>query len=159
MNHGDRNRTASREVWALVTVWFGLGDVDLTGPPVRRGAAFMAVQSAVVVALVAAVALVKPALFGGDIRRGWPFGLLLVILPIGAGVMRQPAGLLVALAAAIPAGFLAGGMVWVALNAVLAGFWLCFGVLSVACVVAGPVFGALTRDRGPAHRLGRSATG
>ncbi|GAA1815007.1 hypothetical protein HC028_09255 [Planosporangium flavigriseum] len=102
MKRSDRNRAASREVWALVAVWLGLGDVGTAGPSVRRGAAFLVVQSAIVVALVAAIALVKPVLFGGDIRRGWPYGLLLLVLPIAAGIAHRPAGLLVALAAAVP---------------------------------------------------------
>jgi hypothetical protein len=143
----ERRKAATREVWTLAVVWLGLGEVDpAAGPPVRRGVAFMAVQSAVVVALVAAVALVKPAVFGGDVRGGWPFGLLLLILPVAAGIARRPAGLPVALAAAIPAGALAGGLAWVALTAVLSGFWLWFVVLSLACLAAGPVFGALAPD-------------
>jgi hypothetical protein len=150
VNGDDRGRAANREVWPMVAVWLGLGEYDSVGTPVRRDAVFMAVQSAVVVALGAAVAVVKPALFGGDIGSGWPFGYVLLALPLVAGVVRRPPRLAVALAAALPAGLFAGGLAWLALRTVVGGFWLYYLALAVACLVAGPVFGALARDNGAA---------
>jgi hypothetical protein len=143
------NRRAAGEVWPLISLWLGLGTYDAEGPPVRRGAAFLTVQTLVAVALGAALALGKAAIINGDLSRGWLFGLLVPMLPLIAGVARTPAGLALALTAAAPAGFLTGLLVWLALGTVAGGFWLWFAAIAAGTLIAGPVFGALARDEPP----------
>ncbi|WP_433718290.1 hypothetical protein ACQP2Y_29255 [Actinoplanes sp. CA-051413] len=140
------NRRAAGEVWPLISLWLGLGTYDADGPAVRRGAAFVAVQTVVAVALAAALSLGKAAIVNGDLSRGWLFGLLVPMLPLIAGVARTPPGLAIALTAAVPAGLLTGGLVWLALGTVADGFWLWFAAIAAGALTAGPAFGALARD-------------
>ena len=140
------NRRAAGEVWPLISLWLGLGTYVDEGSTVRRGAAFLAVQTTVAIALAAAVSLGKAAIVNGDLSQGWLFGLFVPVLPLIAGVARTPPGLRVALGAAVPAGLLTGALVWLALGTVAAGFWVWFAATAVAALVAGPVFGALARE-------------
>jgi hypothetical protein len=144
----NRLGSATRELWSLISLWLGLGVDHDRGPSVHRGASFLAVQTAVAVALAAALSLGKAAVLnGGDLSRGWLFGLFVPVLPLVAGIARTPPGLAVALGAALPAGLLAGGVTGLVLGAADGGFWRWFATVTVAALVAGPVFGALARDR------------
>ncbi len=142
-----RLRQAASELWTLVALWQGLGQGDDADPAVRRGASFLAAQTAVAIALTAAVSLAKAAIVhDGDLGQGWRFGLFVPVLPLVAGVARVPPGLAVAPAAAVPAGLLAGALVGWALGTVASGYWVWFAAVAVGAMVAGPVFGALARD-------------
>ena len=140
-------RQASREIWPLVTMWLGLGVPDAeTAAPVRRGASFLLVQTLIVVALGAAVASAWPALIGRDVARGAPVGLLVLALPLAAGIARTPPRLGIALAAAVPAAVAVGGLVFWLAGAATGGFWRWFAALACAALVAGPVFGAFAGE-------------
>jgi hypothetical protein len=145
-----RLRRAAAEVWTLVALWQGLGAGDDADPAVRRGAGFLAAQTAVAITLTAAVSLIKAAIVhDGDLSQGWRFGLVVPVLPLVAGVARIPPGLAIALAVAVPAGLLAGALVGWALGAVATGYWVWFAAVAAGCLVAGPVFGALAREQAP----------
>jgi hypothetical protein len=147
----NRIRQAAGEVWTLVALWQGLGAGHDEEPAVRRGAGFLAAQTAVAVALAAGISLAKAAIVnGGDLSRGWLFGLFVPVLPLIAGVARMPPRPAVALGAAVPAGLLAGAVTGSALGTVATGFWVWFAAIAVGALVAAPVFGALARDGGHA---------
>jgi hypothetical protein len=142
-----RLRHAAAELWTLVALWQGLGAGYDEEPPVRRGPAFLAAQTALAVTFAAGISLAKAAIVnGGDLSRGWLFGLFVPVLPLVAGVARTPPGLKVALAAAVPAGLVAGALAGLLLGAVATGFWVWFSAIAVGALVAGPVFGALAGE-------------
>ena len=144
----SRLRQAASELWTLVALWQGLGAGDDADPAVRRGAGFLAAQTAVAIVLTAAVSLVKAAIaHDGDLSQGWRFGLFVPLLPLVAGVARIPPGLAIALAVAVPAGLLTGVLVGWALGAVATGYWVWFAAVAAGSLVAGPAFGALARER------------
>lgn len=135
---------AGREIWPLVTMWLGLGIPDAEAETrVRRGASFLLIQTLIVVALGAAIAAAWPALIGRDVARGAPVGLLVLALPLAAGIARTPPRLGTALAASIPAAVAVGGAVFWLAGAAAGGFWRWFAAAACAALVAGPVFGAL----------------
>jgi hypothetical protein len=147
MTRNAGGRQAGREIWPIVTMWLGLGVPDAEdGPAVRRGASFLLVQTLVVVVLGAALGAGWPWLTGNDVSRGAPAGLLVLALPLAAGIARTPPRLGIALAASVPAGVAVAAAVWWLAGAALDGFWLWFAALAGAALVAGPVFGALARD-------------
>ncbi len=149
MTGSAERRRAAREIWPLVTMWLGLGMPDTEETPVRRGAAFLLIQTAVVVALGAAIAAGWPLLTGNDVTRGAPVGLFVLVLPLAAGVARTPPRLGVALAASVPAGIVAAALSWWIASATLHGFWRWFAALAPAALVAGPIFGAFSGEDRP----------
>ena len=139
-------RQAGREIWPLVTMWLGFGEPDVTeDTPVRRGAAFLLVQTLVVLALGAALGAGWPWLTGNDVGRGAPAGLLVLALPLAAGIARTPPRLGIALAVSIPAAA-AGAAAWWAAGGAVDGFWRWFAAGAVAALVGGPLFGALAGE-------------
>lgn len=146
MTRSDERRRAGRELWPLVTMWLGFGAPDTDETPVRRGAAFLLVQTVIAVVLGGALGAGWPWLAGRDVAGGHQIGMLVLALPLAAGIARTPPRLARALVLAVPAGVAAGALAWWPASAALSGFWLWFAVLAVGALTAGPIFGALAGD-------------
>jgi hypothetical protein len=141
----DRRR-ARREIWPLVTMWLGFGMPDADETPVRRGASFLLIQTLVVVVLGAALGAGWPWLAGRDVADGAPAGLLVLALPLAAGIARTPPRLGVALSVSVPAAVAVAALSWWLGNGPLDGFWLWFAAFAPAALVAGPIFGAFAGE-------------
>ncbi|MFC7550877.1 hypothetical protein [Plantactinospora sp. GCM10030261] len=63
---------------------------------------------------------------------------------------RRPTRLAVALASGLSAGLVVGGLGWLVARSWLDGFWLWYGTLAVAALVAGAIFAGLAREDEPA---------
>jgi FtsH-binding integral membrane protein len=136
-------RHAVRELLDVAGLWFGLGE-PARGQPVRRGAAFLTVQTLAAISLAALVAAVVSALRQPGLAAGsLPAAYVILAIPLAVAVASRPAGSVLPLAAALPAGAVAGVVTHLLLAAWGDGFWPAFGAASAGVLVAGAVFGAL----------------
>lgn len=125
----------------------GSGSGDHASPPVR-GPGVLAFQSVIMIGVAAVFCLAKIAFHGAGMAFGW---LAVVVVPlvlplalaIAAGPPRVARGLTYGGLTAVPAVLLT--VVYV--GDYVAGFWLAFLGLSVACLVAATVFGYVTTAR------------
>lgn len=142
---GRSGAGAVGELWSFISSWFGLGDDEETErPAIRRGAAYMVIQTLTMIAFGTLLAVLKIAVLGGEQQAGWMGVLVPTALPMALAVSRRPPRVVPGLAGGLIVGALAAGAIMFLAGGALTGFWLGFLALATGAVVAGAVFGAVT---------------